>query len=244
MLRTTKKSAASPSSCTETKPDELRYSCADSAPALIADGDRLQRGLLAAVLGQLGCRPVSEVGTAREALLSAERLRPKIVLVAARLPDDGEFELVRALVEEHPDAIVLVADELSEAETLAALAAGARGIVSKRLGRDAFASVLETAVSRHAVLVPPGLGELFSSVLPAPSDGSLSPRELEVLGLVVRGCDNAAIAAQLHISPSTAKGHVSHILRKLESENRIEAAVQGVRRGLVRPMTSAGSDEP
>ena len=235
MLRTTKKSAASPSSCLETKSDDLRYPrAANAASALIADADRLQRGLLAAALGPLGFRRVSEVGTAREALLAAERLRPKVVLVAACLPDDGEFELVRALVEEHPDAIVLVADELSRGETLAALAAGARGVISKRLDREAFASVLETAVSGRAVLVPPDLGELFSSALPAPPVASLSPRELEVLGLVVRGYDNAAIAAQLHISPSTAKGHVSHILRKLETENRIEAAVQGVRRGLVR----------
>jgi DNA-binding NarL/FixJ family response regulator len=71
--------------------------------------------------------------------------------------------------------------------------------------------------------------------LPPLPDPALSPRELDVLALLVRGWDNAAIARELHISPSTAKGHVSHILAKLQSENRTDAALQGIRRGLVTP---------
>jgi DNA-binding NarL/FixJ family response regulator len=239
MLRTTKQSAASPSSFWATKPDDsgMRHPepGGSSASALIADADRFQRGPLVALLSSLGCAPVAEAGTAREALLLAHRLRPGLVLLGVRLPDDSGHRLVRALAEEHPGAVILVAGELSRSDTLEALAAGARGVISKQLDRDAFAAVVEAAMSDRAVLVPPEVGELLSSVLPASSDPSLSRRELEVLALVVRGRDNAAIAEQLHISPSTAKGHVSHILRKLQSENRIEAAVKGVRRGLVRP---------
>jgi DNA-binding NarL/FixJ family response regulator len=61
----------------------------------------------------------------------------------------------------------------------------------------------------------------------------LSTRELEVLRLLAGGRDNAQIAAELFISPSTAKSHVSRILGKLRSENRIQAAVYAVRCGLV-----------
>jgi DNA-binding NarL/FixJ family response regulator len=60
----------------------------------------------------------------------------------------------------------------------------------------------------------------------------LSPRELEVLQLVARGLDNGEIAAQLSISPRTAKNHVSSILAKLEVPNRIQAATYAVRSGL------------
>ena len=202
--------------------------------ALIADSDRLQRGSLATALGKLGFDPVAGVGTAREALLLAEGLRPRLALVAPRLPDDSDFALVRAFVEEHPGALVLVAGELGREEALEALAAGARGVVSKRLEPEAFSAVVEAALMERAVLVPPDVAAMFRYLRPASSETPLSRRELEVLALLVRGRDNAAIAAELHISPSTAKGHVSQILHKLRSENRVEAAVKGVRQGLVR----------
>lgn len=202
--------------------------------AIIADSDRLQRGSLVTVLEQLGFEQVADVGTAREALLLAERLRPRLTLVAPRLPDDSDFALVRALAEEHPGAVVLVAGELGREETLEALSAGARGVVSKRLEPDAFSAVVEAALTERAVLVPADVTGMLGSLRPTPSEAPLSGRELEVLALLVRGRDNAAIAAELHISPSTAKGHVSQILHKLRSENRVEAAVKGVRQGLVR----------
>jgi DNA-binding NarL/FixJ family response regulator len=61
----------------------------------------------------------------------------------------------------------------------------------------------------------------------------LSERETEVLRLIANGKDNAEIAGDLHISPKTVKNHISNILMKLQIENRIQAAVYAVRRGLV-----------
>jgi DNA-binding NarL/FixJ family response regulator len=61
----------------------------------------------------------------------------------------------------------------------------------------------------------------------------LSERETEVLRLIANGKDNAQIAKDLHISPKTVKNHISNILMKLQIENRIQAAVYAVRRGLV-----------
>ena len=61
----------------------------------------------------------------------------------------------------------------------------------------------------------------------------LSNRELEILKLVARGLDNAQIAAQLCISPRTAKNHLSHVLAKLGMNNRVQAAIYAVRHGLV-----------
>jgi DNA-binding NarL/FixJ family response regulator len=184
----------------------------------------------------LDFNPVAEVGAARDAVSLAARLRPELTLVGAGLPDDPELDVVRELVEELPGAaIVVVADDLNPTQTAEALASGARGVISKQLDPDVFAAAVTTAMSMQVVLGSPFLAELVSSALPGAPDPALSRRELEILSLVARGRDNAAIAAQLHISPSTAKGHVSHILKKLETENRIQAAVQGVKRGLVRP---------
>ena len=61
----------------------------------------------------------------------------------------------------------------------------------------------------------------------------LSDREIQVLKLIANGKDNALIAAELHISPKTVKNHISNILMKLQIENRIQAAVYAVRRGIV-----------
>jgi two-component system response regulator DevR len=61
----------------------------------------------------------------------------------------------------------------------------------------------------------------------------LTAREIEVLGLLAEGRDNAAIGRRLFISATTVKHHVSSILRKLGTENRVEAAVCAVRPGIV-----------
>ncbi len=68
---------------------------------------------------------------------------------------------------------------------------------------------------------------------PAPVEPRLTEREREVLSLLVTGCDNIAIGKQLHLSPSTIKHHISGLLDKLGVENRIQAAVLAVRRGLL-----------
>ena len=63
--------------------------------------------------------------------------------------------------------------------------------------------------------------------------GALSERELEILRLVAEGCDNEEIASRLVLSPRTVKNHVSSILGKLELDNRVQAAVYAVRKGIV-----------
>ena len=72
-----------------------------------------------------------------------------------------------------------------------------------------------------------------ATVDPSAADADLTPREFEILGLIARGMDNGEIARMLFLSQHTVKNHVSSILVKLQVENRIQAAVRAVRRGLV-----------
>jgi DNA-binding NarL/FixJ family response regulator len=237
MLRTTNQSAASPSHLATGSDD-----CGACGPehrvtvlwALLADSDRLQSGFLATLLTGRGFGAVTEVRTAKEAIAAAERTDPTLILVGA-LPDGTVLDLVRTLSTSHPTAVILIVGDLTEAETLEMLSAGGRGVISKQLDPEAFAAVIGAATSGRAVLVPSEVSAALARAQPCATDPSLSRRELEVLTLLARGRANASIAAELHISPSTAKGHVSQILRKLESENRLDAAVQGIRRGLVQP---------
>ena len=72
-----------------------------------------------------------------------------------------------------------------------------------------------------------------SSEAAATIRAELSDREIQVLKLIANGKDNALIAGELHISPKTVKNHISNILMKLQIDNRIQAAVYAVRRGIV-----------
>ena len=198
------------------------------------DSDRFHAGFLVSVLVEEGFDPVFEAGTGREAHSLASALDPRLVVVGA-IPDDSVPELIGGMSAAHPDTLIVVAGEPDRAEALAVLSAGAHAIVSKQLEPDQLAAVLRAAVTGRAILVSQELSAALASALPPLPDPALSPRELDVLALLVRGWDNAAIARELHISHSTAKGHVSHIFAKLQSENRTDAALQGIRRGLVTP---------
>lgn len=198
------------------------------------DRDRFHARFLASLLAEEGFDPVSEAQTGKAARSLAFDLGPRLVVLGA-ISDDTVPDLARTISAAHPNALIVIAGEPSRAEALAALSAGARAILSKRLDPDQFAAVLRAVVTGRAILVSQELSTALASALPPLPDPALSRRELDVLALLVRGWDNAAIARELHISPSTAKGHVSHILAKLQSENRTDAALQGIRRGLVTP---------
>jgi two-component system, NarL family, response regulator DevR len=238
MLRTRGTSAASPSPLLSARRDDCGTHASDSpdraGTALVVDSDRFHAGFLVSVLAEEGFDPVRDARTGKDARSLASDLRPSLIVLGA-VPDDSVADLVRALSAAHPNALIVVAGEPDRAEALAALSAGARAIVAKQLEPDQFAAVLRAAVTGRTILVSQELSVALASALPPLPDPALSRRELDVLSLLVRGWDNAAIARELHISPSTAKGHVSHILAKLQSENRTDAALQGIRRGLVTP---------
>jgi DNA-binding NarL/FixJ family response regulator len=236
MLRTRETSAASPSPLLPARRDDCgtHESRKSAEAALVVDSDRFHAGFLVSVLAEEGFDPVCAAGTGREAHSLTDSLNPRVVILGAT-PDESVEGLVHGISKARPDALILVAGEPSRVEALAALAAGACGIVSKQLDPATFAAVLRAAMTRRAVLVSPELSAALASVLPPHPAPTLSERELDVLSLLVRGWDNAAIARELHISQSTVKGHVSHILEKLQSENRTDAALQGIRRGLVTP---------
>ncbi|HMJ04184.1 MAG TPA: response regulator transcription factor, partial [Conexibacter sp.] len=125
------------------------------------------------------------------------------------------------------------------ASMLEALLAGAAGYVLKEASLEQIVTAIRAAAVGDAVIPPrvaPEILRRLRDAQPGPvSDGvvELSEREHEVLRLVVDGRDNAAIAAELFISPNTVKRHVASIFAKLGVESRLQASVQALRRGLV-----------
>jgi DNA-binding NarL/FixJ family response regulator len=127
-----------------------------------------------------------------------------------------------------------------EADVASAVIAGACGYLLKDSPIDDVVEAVRAAARGIAWLSPRAAEALLGRIrrdyvepggTPEP-EPDLSPREVEVLQLIARGLDNSEIAAELSISPRTAKNHVSSILSKLEVPNRIQAATYAVRSGL------------
>jgi len=205
--------------------------------ALLADPSRLSRRGSHEVLIRSGVDVVVETSSGEEALEAARAVAPDLVVIELQLPGLPGVETIRRLRSLSPGtrAVVLTgrADQVAEA-----VAAGACAFLLKSSPLEALADALRAAAGGHSLVLPAVAAPLLEASHEQASDrdgvlSDLSSRELEVLRLLAGGRDNAEIAAELFISPSTAKSHVSHILGKLRSENRLQAAVYAVRCGLV-----------
>jgi NarL family two-component system response regulator LiaR len=114
-----------------------------------------------------------------------------------------------------------------------AIRAGAISYLLKNVNGDSLAAAIRSANAGRGTLSPEVTHNLIDTT-PAPRVGNdLTPRELEVLNLMVEGLTNPEIAGRLSISRTTASSHVSHILQKLGVSNRAEAIVLAVRSSLV-----------
>ena len=161
------------------------------------------------------------------------------------MPRCDGIEATRRIRAEHPDVeIVVLTTHADDASILEALAAGARGFLTKDAGRVEIARALEAAAARQTVLDPAAHEALLAAASgrrgPAPQlpDG-LTAREAEVLRLIAEGLSNQDIARTLFVSPATVKSHINHIFAKTGAKDRAQAVSYAYREGLVQP-PSAG----
>jgi DNA-binding NarL/FixJ family response regulator len=208
---------------------------------VVDDHDLFRAGLASVLAGHHGIDVVAQASGGRAAVRLAAELRPGVVLMDMRMPDlDGPAAMQQILAHD-PDVRILALTVASdEADVASAVIAGACGYVLKDSPIDDVVEAVRAAARGIAWLSPRAADALLDRVRreyvepgdrPEP-EPDLSPRELEVLQLIARGLDNSEIAAELSISPRTAKNHVSSILSKLEVPNRIQAATYAVRSGL------------
>src|SRR3712207_3999103 len=133
-------------------------------------------------------------------------------------------------------AVVFTAYDTDE-RILGALRAGARGYLLKGASRAEIFSAIRTVHAGGSLLQPDVTARLLEHIGrndEGARDEQLTPRELEVLGLISQGLQNSEIASQLFVTERTVKFHVSSILAKLGADNRTEAVAIAARRGLIR----------
>ncbi len=211
---------------------------------LIADDQHLIRtGLRMIIDAQPGIEVVGEAANGREAVDFARTLRPDVCLFDVRMPEMDGIEATRLLAGPgvtDPFAIVIITTFDLDEYVHAALKAGARGFLLKDAGPELLVQAIHAAAEGDALIAPSVTARLLATFSRQPTKTAppqpiepLTEREEEVLLTVARGRTNAEIAAELHISLSTAKTHVASLMSKLGARNRVEIAMWAYETGRV-----------
>lgn len=210
-----------------------------SIRVLIVDDHQLIREGLQKVLSlQEGIAVVGEAATGEEALRLARELRPDVVLLDINLPGMDGVKVCEALRDEGIAGVIALT-VYDDEHVFAAVKAGAAGYLLKDVNPDELARAIRAVAAGEAIMHPRVTRKVMrefnrlSREIEALTGVPLTAREVEVLRLVAMGYSNKDIAAKLFISQKTVKNHITNILRKLEVEDRTQAAVWAVKANLL-----------
>jgi DNA-binding NarL/FixJ family response regulator len=212
---------------------------------VVADDQALVRTGFRMILTADGMEVVAEAANGAEAVAAVRRTRPDVVLMDIRMPEMDGLVATRQILTGttgEPRVIMLTTFDLDH-YVYAALSAGASGFLLKDVTPEHLVAAVRMVRCGDALLAPAitrRLVERFARRVPeggAPHRdlAALTPRELEVLGLLARGLSNAELAGLLHLSEATVKTHVARILAKLDLRDRVQAVVVAYETGLVSP---------
>lgn len=203
----------------------------DSITVLIVDDHFVVRsGLVTALELEPDIRVVAEAESGEEALAAYKEHRPQVVLMDLQLVDGGGIDATAAIRDADARARILIFSNFSRInEIQAALQAGALGYIPKSATRSDLLDALRT-VARNVRYLAPGIAPRLNEVRVGPV---ITAREREVLAHIAAGLANKEIAAKLDISEFTVKRHVGQILDKMGVNDRAQAVVEAIRRGLV-----------
>lgn len=200
---------------------------------VLVDDHRVVARSLKAYLESFPDLQVVGVAAGGEELLeNLARWNPQIVLQDLMMPGgiDG-IETIRRVAARAPSVrVIALTASIDEARMMGALRAGAAGYVRKDAEPEVLLAAVR-AVARGRTYIDPSVGRRLVEAKSAHED--LTPREIEVLRQLALGRSNKEIADALSIGDETVKTHVGNVLAKLQAENRAQAIVQALKRGLV-----------
>jgi DNA-binding NarL/FixJ family response regulator len=214
---------------------------------LVADDQPLMRqGFRMILAAQSGIEVVGEAGDGAAAVEAVATTHPDVVLMDIRMPGLDGIEATRQI---EGSRVLILTTFGHEQYVVDALRAGASGFLLKDATPEELTHAVRVVAAGESLLAPAVTTTLLAQVLPSPSRppaggkaegpnsqdllGQLTEREVEVWKLVAKGRSNAEIAAELYISETTVKTHVSHLLTKLALRDRVQAVVLAFEAGVV-----------
>jgi DNA-binding NarL/FixJ family response regulator len=197
---------------------------------LVVDDHPITRIGIAAILQkQPGMQVCAQAGCVADAVRMFEEHNPDITLMDLRLPDGHGVDAIRRIRRKSNTARIIVLTTYEGDEDIhQALQAGAMGYLIKGMSHEVLVQAL-LRVHHGSRFLPPPVTQALSLRL---SGSELSPREREVLCLMVAGNSNREIGEKLHIKEATVKSHITFILERLNVTDRTQAVVEALKRGL------------
>ncbi len=197
---------------------------------VVDDHQAFRMGLVAIVNECEGMQVVAEAGTGAQAIELYSTHRPDIVLMDLRLPGLSGVEATIAIRKESPLARIIVLTTYDGDEDIyRALESGAKAYLLKDMSKEELVEAIR-AVHAGEHRIPPGIANRLAARMARPA---VSPREIEVLKLVIKGKSNKEIASALDITEDTVKGHLKSVYAKLGVNDRTQAAVSALQHGIL-----------
>ena len=207
-------------------PAPIRLLIVDDHP-VVRDG---LRGMFA---GEAGFEVVAEASNGHEAVTRARLLRPDVVLMDLRMPEQDGVSATRELLADGTMTRVLVLTTYdTDRDVIPAIEAGATGYLLKDSPREDLFRAVRAAARGESVLSPAVASRLVGQVR-SPAAEPLTERERDILAVIAEGHTNAAAARKLFISEATVKTHLAHIYAKLGVNDRAAAVATALRKGLL-----------
>jgi two-component system response regulator DegU len=208
---------------------------------LIADDQTLFReGIKDLLEDEKGINVVGEASSGPEVVAMAKKLRPDVILMDIKLPQLDGISATRIIRKECPQTnVIILSSYEDEAHVTEAIQAGANGYLSKMLPASELVHALKTFTTDGVMIPQPLMGKLIQGLRQMgqpgyePSPDSLTATEIKVMSLLGKGKSNKEIAAELGCSVKTVKNHLNSIFQKLSVNNRTEAVVKAMEKGLI-----------
>jgi len=196
----------------------------------VDDHSLLRQGVASLIADEPDMTLVAEASNGREAIEQFRRHRPDITLMDLQMPEVSGLDAMAAILGEFPDARIIVLTTYSgDVQALRALKAGARAYLLKNSLHKELLDAIRAVHAGRKTLSP----EVSFQLAEHSAEETLTPAEVRVLRLIAEGHTNKEIAAQLLVSEDAVKGQVRNILSKLGASDRTQAAMIGIKRGII-----------
>jgi len=214
---------------------------------IVEDHDLTREGLVYGIGKYPSIKVIGQAQNGEEAVKLVDEEKPDVILMDFALPILNGIDATLRIKAKHPDIKILMLTSYSEqSKVFEAFSAGANGYCLKDVKTDRLAQIIEM-LPDDVVWIDPSIASFILRMLPLMAGVvtkveekkdnfktvELTAREKEILSLIAQGQNNREIAEKLSISLFTVKNHVSNIIQKLAVEDRTQAAIVALKKGLV-----------